>query len=494
MADLMDVEEDVEAVMREMWKFCGTYALGNGPEVEDRMPVWYIMDEFGSRIAHCFDDVDKVNVRVVPFISAVGGQVVAFSLLFPVKNVALNEEIVRDALEGPQAQDPIIRKSLNNIWRETSLEGVDFAQTEPEAEFFASGRINETLPDPEMSLLPFPPNGRKIRVYAEYSRIREHLKHPRFEVVSESEEADVLWLTSHFKRFHELDAGKRINQFPYENVVTIKDLSCVVARRSPKPVLWLPTTYNLKTELAEFVAYFRHREGNGLDNHWIVKPWNLARGLDIQISDNLSHILKLPFSGPKIAQKYIERPVLFERPEVGKVKFDVRYILLLRSVRPLKLFAYDRFWLRFANKAFDLDQLDVYEKHFTVMNYDDDIELKQMFCHDFIESFEAQNVGVSWLDEVQPAIFRAFRELFESACAKDPPAGIGASPQSRAMYAVDLMLEWNERKKVQPKLLEVNWGPDCDRACDYYPDFFDNVFSALFLDETQGQHVTDISE
>jgi hypothetical protein len=32
-----------------MWKIAQTYSIGNqGLTVEDRMPVWYILDEFGS--------------------------------------------------------------------------------------------------------------------------------------------------------------------------------------------------------------------------------------------------------------------------------------------------------------------------------------------------------------------------------------------------------------------------------------------------------------
>jgi len=41
------------------------------------------------------------------------------------------------------------------------------------------------------------------------------------------------------------------------------------------------------------------------------------------VSADLAHILRLPFSGPKIAQKYLDQPVLFHRPEIGDVKADI---------------------------------------------------------------------------------------------------------------------------------------------------------------------------
>ena len=53
----------------------------------------------------------------------------------------------------------------------------------------------------------------------------------------------------------------------------------------------------------------------------------------------------------QIASRYISRPVLFKRDDMdGWVKFDVRYIVLLKSVSPLEVYVYDVFWLRFANK------------------------------------------------------------------------------------------------------------------------------------------------
>lgn len=157
---------------------------------------------------------------------------------------------------------------------------------------------------------------------------------------------------------------------------------------------------------------------------------------------------------------------------MGSVKFDVRYIVLLRSVKPLGLFAYDVFWLRFSNRPFELNDLDDYEKHFTVMNYDPDVVLKQMHYDEFIPKFEKQYPEFPW-SSVQAKIFRAFTELFQVACAKPPPLGLCDYPSSRAVYAVDLMLKWDTRpdgsQAMQPQILEVNFNPDCERACRYHP-------------------------
>jgi tubulin--tyrosine ligase-like protein 12 len=247
---------------------------------------------------------------------------------------------------------------------------------------------------------------------------------------------------------------KRINQFPCEHVLTVKDLLCIVARRahegrrvdeetlSTRPI-WLPTTFNLKTELAQFVAFYRARQAKGLDNLWIVKPWNLARSLDTHVTDQLDMILRLSVSGPKVVQKYIERPVLFHRQDLDhRVKFDVRYIILLSSVKPLKAYAYKRFWLRFANKPFELDHFDEYERHFTVMNYTA-TTLHKMLCHDFIHQFEEQYPNQSWAT-VEGRIFQMLSELLQAATKGQAPGSIVNNPQSRAMYAVDLMLQWTD--------------------------------------------------
>ncbi|KAI9555883.1 hypothetical protein GHT06_018400 [Daphnia sinensis] len=505
----IETEAAVKEVMTCMWKYSQSYSIGNqNLEAEERLPIWYIMDEFGSRIQHA----DCPTVRVVPFFYM--NEQATYSIMFPITNLKENDEVTRDFVEG-SGSDEITRSALLAPWStefsEKFLNSVSLEQIEPSSDYFSASRMTETLPITDVEI-PDLPKDQPIRTYVEYAFIRDYLKHPRFQLVENPDEAEILWLSSHFKDFKMLSENfpfKRINQFPCEHLLTVKDLLCIIARRAKKnskaskeilknEPCWLPTTFNLKTELPKLVAYYMAQKKLGIPNYWIIKPWNLARSMDTHITDNLDMILRLAVSGPKICQKYIDRPVLFYREDINaKVKFDLRYIILLSSVDPLKAFVYRRFWIRFANKPFELDHFDEYERHFTVMNYSA-TNLHQMFCHDFVRYFEEQNPGQEW-QKIEERIFSMLSALLKASTEKtaDSMSSLTSAPQSRAMYAVDLMLAWTDNildgddtgPSIQPMLLEVNWAPDCKRACVYYKEFFDDVFSVLFLDETEGRHV-----
>lgn len=483
-------EECIDQVMSGIWKYCQMYALGGeGISVEDRMPIWYVMDELGTGITHS----DTPNFRVVPFVYV--NDQTTYSILFPIKDCEEGTYVTRDYVEGCGTTNDDIRAALLLPWKQHSFSERTFNQSEPDMEYFLAGHIEESLPE-VTTVVPIVDTKRPLRVYATYRYVNEYLNDAAFQLVDNETDADILWLTDHFKKYNEFsrDApNKFVNQFPFENVLTIKDLLSIVCRRTahthscaktmetyPK---WLPTTYNLKTELLEFASYFQRRTKQGLDNHWIVKPWNLARGLDMHITKDLAQIMRLQPTGPKIAQKYIETPVLFHRPEInGKVKFDVRYVILLSSVEPLSAYIYTNFFLRFANKPFALDRFDDYEQHFTVMNYAADFQMRHIPCAEFLELWADQYPANSW-EDIECDIGHMLKEMLMGAVYKKPPCGIGKSPQSRALYAADIMLSWEADGKIQPKLLEVNWVPDCKRACEYYPEFFNDVFKLLFLNQ-----------
>lgn len=487
--DAYDSKELVEQVYKRLWLYSQTYTMTTGNPQEPSIPVWYVMDEFGSSIRHS----DNPKFRAVPFIYI--PDQTTYTLLFPIKDTAEMEEVTRDVIEGP-FNDSVSRRALLLPWRpDTSFRDVNFDHVEPGEDYFLDGHIRESLPliNEEIKIDP----NKIFKVFSEYHIVNQYLNHPQFEIVENEEEADILWLINHFKDYETLSKSPHrfVNQFPFENVITIKDLLNIIVCRGKKSSFdkislepdpkWMPAAYNLKTELDKFVSYYQNRQDKFIDNHWIVKPWNLARGLDIHITNNLDQILRLPFSGPKIAQKYIEDPVLFDRPDIGGVKFDIRYIILVRNVRPLKAYIHKKFYLRFANEPFELKDFNVYQKHFTVMNYQSAGPLCKMLSEDFIEEFEKQFHNYRWAT-IERDIVTMFREVLENATAAEPPRGIASSPQSRALYAADIMLAWDRNEKIvniQPQLLEINWMPDCQRACEYYPNFYNDIFQLLFLDK-----------
>jgi tubulin--tyrosine ligase-like protein 12 len=76
-------------------------------------------------------------------------------------------------------------------------------------------------------------------------------------------------LIDYFRRNLCENTQQFINQYPFENVINIKDLLAVICRRTSLPInndtlqsypLWLPTTFNLTYELPKLISYFQHRE------------------------------------------------------------------------------------------------------------------------------------------------------------------------------------------------------------------------------------------
>jgi len=128
-----------------------------------------------------------------------------------------------------------------------------------------------------------------------------------------------------------------VNQFPFENVVTVKDLLAICCRRTEGFEKWLPETYNLSYELPKFVAYFNNRQSADLDNYWILKPWNLARSIDMKITNNLDQIVRSIETGPKVKKNIIRIYILKLYNQICIIisrlhanTYQIRYFLLVK--------------------------------------------------------------------------------------------------------------------------------------------------------------------
>lgn len=475
-------ESLADRVINAMWFHLMTYRLADEEKI-DEDPVWYVMDELGSALRHS----DEANFRVSPFLYMPNGKLesaMSYSILWPSKSIQRGDECTRDYLFGVGEEKQ--RSARLTAWFYTPLHY--FIKEYEKYSMKLHAKKFSPLPQSAPATKSLLQSDRNVlRVFTDMPPVEEYLTRPEFEITTEPKNADIVWTSvqvdEEMKKAVGLNDQQYTNQFPFEACLVMKHHLAETIQKAHGAPQWLQPTYNLETHLTQLVGDYYTREKDTADNLWILKPWNMARTIDTTVTQNLSAIIRLMETGPKICQKYIEHPALFKG-----LKFDLRYIVLVRSMNPLELFLADVFWVRLANNPYTLKKHSFfeYETHFTVMNYRG--ALNHMNTPDFVKEFEKEH-HVQWLD-IHHRVKQMIRSVFESAAAVHPEMH---SPTSRAMYGVDVMLD----SQFQPKLLEVTYCPDCTRACKYDTEaitagggivkgseFYNYVFGCLFLNET----------
>ncbi|KAI5084656.1 hypothetical protein GOP47_0000825 [Adiantum capillus-veneris] len=473
----MDSAED--RVLCAMWTYLMNYRLCDEEKL-DETPVWYVMDELGSAARHS----DEPNFRVAPFMYMPEGTVqsaMSYSLLWPVRNVSKGEECTRDFLFGFGEDKQ--RSARLTAWFHTPTDYFEKVYQESQRRLENTCVKIYTSKAPSIQSILKGPN-HVLTVYSDLPQVLETLKRPEFTFCDDPANADILWTSTQIddelKRSLGLRDEQFVNQFPFEACIVMKHHLAKTIQQAFGAPYWFQTTYDMETEVAAFIGDYFVRKKENKDNLWIMKPWNMARTIDTTITDYLPALIRLAETGPKICQKYIEHPALFQ----GK-KFDLRYIVLLRSLEPFEIFLSDVFWARISNNKYTLEKesLSDYETHFTVMNYGR--KLVHVNTHDFVPAFEKEH-NVNWRD-IHQKVRQMLRSVFEGAFALHPEMHCS---RSRAIYGVDVLLT----DSFEPRLLEVTYCPDCTRACKYdvinvlgngsmikASEFFDDVFGCLFL-------------
>ena len=527
-------------VHKYMWAINRTYRLVS-EEKYDEDAIYYLNDEFGSSINHS----DVPNCCLFPFIFAKNNKfeedMITYSLLWPKKNINKGEEIFIDYLANISENEE--RSSRLTCWYKTpnnyfekkfldKLKSFDKIKNENRIKKFEEDintliekdkngkeiseedlknvfnfelfindkekkikiedvykKIREAISNyntkKENSAEYFNKNfnktDKKIKVCSDLSYVRDNLKFENIELTNNVKEADIVWLNANI--FDMLDyngiifknEGKHvfINQYPYESIITMKSYLSNLIQNNFGINDILGLSYDMRTELAEIIGNYYYNEDKGYENIWILKPINMSRSMDMLITDNLKEIIRAVETGPKICQKYFCNPYL-----MNNKKFDLRFIIAVKSLLPLELYFYDKmFWIRSANKDYNKESLsfDDYEVHFTVMNYSK-FGMQTIYDKDFMKYLKERNI--EW-EPIYNKLKNKVKNVMLLAC-KDCPQMINYN--SRAIYGLDAMID----DQFEPHIIEINYQPDCTRACKFIPEFYNDIFSTLFFEKDSG--------
>jgi hypothetical protein len=113
-------ERKIRKVMRELWKYAGTYRIVSEEQMDEEN-IWYINDEIGSLFKHS----DQPNFAMHPLIYAPSNKIddphtISYSVCWPLKNLGEGDIIYRDFLKGYDEEK--FRSTRFTVWFNTPEE------------------------------------------------------------------------------------------------------------------------------------------------------------------------------------------------------------------------------------------------------------------------------------------------------------------------------------------------------------------------------------
>lgn len=449
---------------------------------------WFLMDEVGLAMQHSnrpnfackkisvqlpnqqepwtlslawpIEDIDEGDIITRDFLADVTPDRLTRQLRLLAFETDVSPDYINKVVEA--AKNPILDSYSASVTGSASLEFDAFQGVTPVIDSWlpALQHLSQVSAGIQQS------NERPLRIFCDR---KDHLNSElittaAITIVDNPVDADVLYLIDHTighgDQLHEYEkSGKIMNQFWWEGMIVSKEqLSKTVKQAFDgyRPLrqritsqdsehgdlvdddrwpAWYPKSFDLSEpiDLLAFINSFliqqkkRNMIGDQLaevdvDNLWIIKKYRGKQSIDYPITSNLSCALRHHETSARLACKYIRNPALLS----GK-KFDLRYFVLVHSLEPLVLYRHEFFVVRWANLEYSSSGFEEYQKHFTVMNFLDDVELshvrgqgtrQNITAEDFVKLFDSeqqqQGRAVTWEKDVQPRVNDTIRQVFEA--------------------------------------------------------------------------------
>ena len=163
--------------------------------------------------------------------------------------------------------------------------------------------------------------------------------------------------------FKSLSPSQKFNHFPGSFQLGRKDnlwrnLTKLQLKHSRHEFSFLPHTYVLP---ADYEAFSYRWESADPSTRWIRKPLASARGIGVELVQNLSDI---PKDKPMIVQQYITNPLL-----VDGYKCDLRIYVYVTSFDPLRVYIYNDGVVRFATEKYSNSTHSLSNQFMHLTNY-----------------------------------------------------------------------------------------------------------------------------
>ncbi|XP_072340746.1 polyglutamylase complex subunit TTLL1-like isoform X1 [Scyliorhinus torazame] len=278
---------------------------------------------------------------------------------------------------------------------------------------------------------------------------------------------------------YRLSDDQIVNHFPNHSELTRKDLMIKNIKRYRKELEkegsplaekdengkyvhldFVPVTFMLPADYNMFVEEFRKNP----NSTWIMKPCGKAQGKGIFLINKLSQIKKwsrdnkgpnfvtTPCKETYVISLYIDSPLL-----IGGKKFDLRFYVLVTSIRPLKCYMYKLGFCRFCTVKYtpsnnELDNMFVHLTNVAIQKHGDDYNpihggkwsVANLKLH--LESTRGKTVTDRLFDEIYWMIVQSLRAA--------APVMIN-DKHCFECYGYDIIID----SKLKPWLIEVNASP-----------------------------------